>query len=91
LAFPSSGANAIQATTARDGAATRVIVETAETGERLFARIVDDSPDGPLWVQLGPLRHVRFALTSMLQAGCIVEAAPDERALLEAFGIATRP
>ena len=57
-----------------------------------YARIIDDDPDGPLWVHLGPLGHVRFALTSMLQGGWrVVEATPDERALLAAFGIAIQP
>jgi hypothetical protein len=65
-----------------------VIVEIPATGERIEARLIRDDPSGPLSLTLGRSGHVTYVLTAMLDIGWrIVEATPDERALMAAHGI----
>ena len=65
-----------------------MIIEIPSTGERVVASIVLDEPATPLAVTFSPAARVLYTLAPMLGTGWrIVEASPEERALLAARGI----
>ena len=65
-----------------------MIIEIPSTGERAEAHLVEDDPAEPLAVTFTRTGHVRYTLAPMLEVGWrVVEASPQERAVLAAHGI----
>jgi hypothetical protein len=67
-----------------------VIIEVSSTGERVTAHIVEEDPAAPLAVTLGSIVLVRYTLAPLVEGGGgwrVVEASPQERAVLAAHGI----
>jgi hypothetical protein len=66
-----------------------VIIEIPATGEQVQAQIVRADESAPLCVTLGAARIAEYTLAPMLAGGWrVLEATPDERALMAANGIA---
>jgi hypothetical protein len=66
-----------------------VIIEIPAAGEQIQAYIVRADESAPLCVTLGAARIAEYTLAPMLAGGWrVLEATPDERALMAANGIA---
>jgi hypothetical protein len=64
-----------------------VVVEIPTSGERIEARLFDD--EGRLCLTLGKTTRASYVLKAVLEIGWrMVEATPEELALIESYGIA---